>query len=193
MASDEHEAWERNWRFKVGTFSPSFWSEVVQLQLTRLEAGAHAHRERVDHPERRSVWDGFGASMTHDLGLVNADAYFLLMAIERVLRIARVYEEELPDRYVQEAIAEFTREAPDVKDLRDVLTHLDEYGRGAGRRRDLGAQGSWWPSVGLDFERDEFTLPVGKLRVELKRAARAAIKLARTLNELRAPAPGETT
>ena len=36
------------------------------------------------------------------------------------------------------AIDRFEREVPDAKDLRDVVTHLDEYATGGGRLTDRG-------------------------------------------------------
>jgi hypothetical protein len=180
--------WERELESKVGTFSPAFWSGVVELQLRRLEAGIAAHRERRPHPDRPDPLDGFGASLTHDLGPVDADAFFLLIALHRLVTIAEFYERRsATPKAVRDARARFERDAPDVKDARDVLTHLDSYLLGEGRRPEVKAEGFWWPPVGIDPERDEIDLRVGTLHVELKRAARAAITLARSLSDLAVP------
>ncbi len=33
IGDDSESAWRHEWAFRIGTFSPSFWSEVVQMQL----------------------------------------------------------------------------------------------------------------------------------------------------------------
>jgi hypothetical protein len=184
LSSDEEAAWNRTWAFRIGTFSPSFWAGVVQLQLSRIEAAVDAHRARRPHPERRSSFDGFGASMTHGLGPLNADAFFLVIAADRLAVLGRLYKERFTSPQADEALARFNVAAPDLKAVRDVLTHLDEYATGRGRRPRYQAHGVWWPSVGIDVDRDEVDLRLGTLRVELKRTARAALNLARTLNQV---------
>jgi hypothetical protein len=112
------------------------------------------------------------------------DAFFLLLAIHRVLVLASVYEQETDSGRVAAALKEFEREAPDVKDLRDVMMHLDDYSRGKGKRPEFEADGLWWPGVGIDLKRDELDFRAGTLHVELKRAARAGLALSATLNEI---------
>jgi len=186
--STTHGHWERELENKVGTFSPAFLSGVIELQLRRLERGVAAHRDRRPHPERPDPGDGFAASLTHDLGPVDADAFFLLIALHRLLTIANLYERRsATPEAVRDARVRFEQAAPDVKDTRDVLTHLDSYLLGHGRRQEVKAEGFWWPPVGIDPERDEIDVRVGTLRVELKRAARAGIEFARFLSELAVP------
>jgi hypothetical protein len=64
-----------------------------------------------------------------------------------------------------------------------VLAHLDAYAVGEGQRDEYGAQGWAIIQLGLDPVRDGFDVRAGRLKVELKRTARAAVQLARDLNE----------
>jgi hypothetical protein len=121
--------------------------------------------------------------MAHHLGPFNADAFFLVAAIHRVWVLAHVFLKIRAAPEVRRAIDAFERESPDAKKVRDVLTHLDDYALGGGRFSEFEAEGLWWPSVGMDFDRDEFDYRLGTLHMELKRSARAAIALAATLNE----------
>jgi hypothetical protein len=182
--SDDDELWKANWEFRIGTFSSAYWAAVVEMQLQRLERGADAHRARRLHPARTSESDRFAEAMTHT-GPINADGFFLILAIERLLVLAKLYERRYDASRVQDAVRRFRRKAPDVKSLRDALTHLDEYATGGGRRPDFAARGHWWPGVGIDDARGEFDLRLGVLHVELRRATRAAIELAKALDGAR--------
>ena len=125
--------------------------------------------------------------MTHDLGILDGDAFFLVVAIHRVLVLAHVFRDHLgrDGDTAARAIERFHAEAPDAKNLRDALTHLDEYALGRGKHRaEFNASGTWWPSVGLDIERGTLDLRLGTLAVELRSAARAALNLATTLDHL---------
>lgn len=177
------DPWERAHRFRIGTFSPSFWAGVVQLQLQRMDADTRVHMERRVHPERMAMpFDGFGASLTHDLGIFDADAFFLVIAIHRILVLADLLQWQGVEG-VAAAVENFNRECPHAKSLRDLLTHLDEYATGRGKyREEFKAERYWWPSTGLDFN-----LRVGTQKVELRQAAAAAVMLAQELNTLTRP------
>src|SRR4051812_12176223 len=92
---------EDMWRLKVGSFSPSFLAAVVQLQLDRVDRGVRAHVDRRTHPERTDPFDGFGASMTNNFGPLEADAFFLLITIDRLRRLCRSYERMLGPQEVR--------------------------------------------------------------------------------------------
>src|SRR5262245_15109829 len=91
---------ESEWRFVLGP-SPAFWSEATQIQLARIEQGAKAHQAREPHRDRRDTFDGFGASLMHDLGPMQADAYFLLHAVRHVLRLAEWCVSGVPSRVIR--------------------------------------------------------------------------------------------
>ncbi len=163
---------------RMGSITPAFWGEVVQMQLSRIERGAEAHRTRGPHPERRAADDGFAASLSHDLGPIQADAYFLLAAVRHILTLADRYAERFDAGRADAALARFDTEAPDAKDLRDVLTHLEDYALGRGKHPRFKAERQWSIQLGLDFDRGEFDLRAGTLHVELRRTAHAAVALA---------------
>jgi hypothetical protein len=167
------------WLFRVGATSPAYWSAVVELQLRRLEEGIAAHTARRDHPARgpNSFADGFSASLMHSFGPMQADAYFLLVAVRHVLAIADRAAAHLDLAPTRAAIVRFQREVPDAKDLRDVTAHLDEYATGGGKLKDRGIQGHGMIQVGTDA-----VMRAGELKVDLRRAANAAVDLARTVN-----------
>lgn len=87
---------------------------------------------------------------------LDADAHFLLVAIRNGLHFARRVQAVVNDVRLGEVIAGFADQFPYAHDLRDVLTHLDEYvleqGRlqpeGQGRRKgEVAAGASSWRVV----------------------------------------------
>jgi hypothetical protein len=186
MRTDDE--WEQQWLMRIGSITPAFWSEVVLMQLRRIERGAEAHRTRGPRPERRAADDGFAASLSHDLGPIQADAYFLLAAVRHILTLADRYAERFDAERFGAALTRFNAEAPDAKNLRDVLTHLEDCAIGRGKHSRFKAEGQWSIQVGLDFGRGEFDLRAGTQQVELRRTARAAGALADALSEIAPPA-----
>jgi hypothetical protein len=140
--------WERGWVLRIGSASPSFWAEVARMQLQRIERGAEAHRRRELHPERRSDRDGFAAALA-PFGPMQADAYFLLVAVRHLLDLADRYGERYGEAAVRALRARFDAAAPDAKDLRDVLSHLEEYVVGRGKRKRFEADGQWLIQLGM--------------------------------------------
>lgn len=176
--------WQRRWHLRMGAVAASYWGAVVEMQLRRLERGTEAHRRRELHPERVTRADGFEAAMTGDFGPMQADAYLLIVAVRHLLALADRYAERHSPERVQAARAAFDREAPDAKGIRDVLAHIDAYALGQGRRDHYEAQGQWFIQLGIDDARREFDVRAGRLRVELRRTARAAAALADALTEI---------
>jgi hypothetical protein len=85
---------------------------------------------------------------------------------------------------IEDAIAAFDQAAPDVKSLRDVLSHYEDYALGNGRlQKPLSA-----PHFGVHYSHgDDFQLHVSLasgfhiLRIEIKGATDAATELFRAL------------
>jgi hypothetical protein len=175
---------EDDWLLRAFHTSPSYWSAVIELQLRRIERGAEPLRHHEPHPERLDTFDGFGASMTHGYGIVDADVYFLLVAVRHVLDLSDRYEKRYDADRVRVARAAFDVEAPDAKDMRDVLSHLAEYAVREGRWKQFGADGQATIQVGLDHARGEYDVRAGRLHVEVRRTACAARALARELNAI---------
>lgn len=178
------DPWEDEWLLRAFHSSPSYWSSVVELQLRRIESGAEALRDHEPHPEHVDPFDGFAASMTHGHGIVDADVYFLLIAVRHLLELGDHYAERFDRDCVRDARAEFEAEAPDAKNMRDVLSHLTEYAVRKGKRKQFKADGQASIQVGLDHARGEYDVRAGVLHVEVRRTARAAITLAQRLNEI---------
>lgn len=177
------------WLHKIGATSPSFWSAVAGVQLRRVEEGVIANEEHRDHPAREpnSCFDGFAASLTHSFGPLQADSYFLLVAIRHVLALAESVLNRFGDDSVLQAMERFKRDAPDARDMRNVIAHLEEYAVGAGKLKNRGLQGHGMIQVGTDL-----VMRAGELEVDLRRATAAAQELSRAVND-RIPHPVRIT
>jgi hypothetical protein len=84
---------------------------AVDLQAERIREAIALGRERHDDGRWR----------------VDADAHFLLVAVCNGLRFAERLQGVAPDSRLAAALAEFTRRFPQSGDLRNVLTHFEEY------------------------------------------------------------------
>ncbi len=63
---------------------------------------------------------------------LHIEAHFLLIAFAHMLRLLEVFANVLDDNYVKTIRDDFCDRAPWIKNLRDVLEHLDEYAAGKG-------------------------------------------------------------
>lgn len=159
-----------------GESSPEWWRKVVVLQRTRIGQDL---RDYID--EGRTEGDSFDR--------LRADVYMLFMAIRHVYRYAERFEEFSDDPRVDRAREKFLRKAPEAKNLRDFLEHLDEYAIGEGRmqrRKELDERdGSVAFVLGEEIEaQDEIYVVLGHNFVPVKTAAHAAIELAERLSEI---------
>lgn len=110
---------------------------------------------------------------------LDADAHFLLVAVRNGMRFAERVQEFVCDDHLATALAAFTAQFPAATDLRDVLTHLDEYvldqGRlqpdGKGKRKGEVAAGSSSWRVVAD---NDVVLVAGPYSVKLLAIAAAA-------------------
>lgn len=125
--------------FRLGTEQGGnvhVWRAAAVMQAERL-------REAIATPGTAA--DARDATMRLD-----ADAHFLLVAIGNGVHFAQRVQAVVNDVHLGEAIAGFADQFPYAHDLRDVLTHLDEYvldqGRlqpeGQGKRKGEVAAGS---------------------------------------------------
>lgn len=162
-------------RFWLGPTGPAFWRGVIELQRTRLADSQellNSHSWSSFPPRARQAFSDARVSLA---GPRIADALLLLSAIRRLEMLCERIAEHAAAAEVKAALLAFREQAPDAKDLRDVLEHLDAYAVRRGHRSATGAQEHWWPRVGADP--DPF-ITIGKLHVDLNRAADAAVTLA---------------
>jgi hypothetical protein len=69
---------------------------------------------------------------------IDIDAHFLLVAIHNGMRSAKRVQTYVRDERLAAAFIDLDRRFPDAKNLRDVLTHLDEYVHDTGRLQNKG-------------------------------------------------------
>lgn len=130
--------------FRLGTEQSgniNVWLHAVREQRSRLRADLD--------DEVQTTGDAQQAASFR----LDADAHFLLIAVHNGMRFARRIQERVNDQRLAEAIARHAADFPYAGDLRDVLTHLEEYvldeGRlqpnGYGKRRgEIDAGSSSW-------------------------------------------------
>lgn len=120
----------RQWDyFRLGTEQGgnlSMWHDAIALQTQRVRDALAAEREPA-HRREDTPWR------------LDIDAHSLLIAIRNGLRMSEQLLEWVPDPKLIAALEDFPRRFPHAKDLRDVMTHLDEYIRGHGRLQRSGS------------------------------------------------------
>jgi len=150
----------------------SLWRSAVELQLERVREANYRHRlhsspnenEKIEAPEAE--------------GQLHADVYFLALAIRRLLRFQEAFAAQVDDPRLRAARARFDAAAPEVKQLRDLLEHLDEY------LLDLPSKyvkvaGRTAPVLHLRWDSDNVVISIGELWVDITGAGVAAVELGR--------------
>lgn len=103
--------------FRLGTEQAGnlhTWRAGVVMQAERIRAAIAAGRDVGDHAREASL-------------RLDADSHFLLVAVRSGMRLAKRVQKVMTDERLGEAMAAFAEEFPTTTDLRDVLTHIDEY------------------------------------------------------------------
>jgi hypothetical protein len=103
--------------FRLGTEQAGnlhTWRAGIVMQAERVRAGIAAARD--------VSADAREASLRLD-----ADSHFLLVAVRGGMRFAERVQKVMKDERLGEAMAAFAKEFSTTTDLRDVLTHIDEY------------------------------------------------------------------
>lgn len=122
------------------------------------------------------------------------DALLLLVALRQASRAADLIAEESDDEAtsaaVRSALHAFDERVPDVKDLRDVVEHFDDYMRGLGnlshprtsmnRRIPSSSAASQFP-IFYSWSGERYILHVGLMSVDVGDAAEAARDLEETI------------
>jgi hypothetical protein len=153
----------------------TIWARAVQDELTRHESA----RERWGTMPDRETWERLHSS-----------ALMIVVAIDQVLAFELRVRRLKGDAELAKARARFDTIGPDAKALRDLVTHLDEYAVGEGRRQT----GKALPPLSEPY-RETFmywsdgggtTLNLGDKRLDLRAAAKAATELAQVVERVRA-------
>jgi hypothetical protein len=162
--------WEYLRLARLGT--GRYWRRAVETQWIRVLDAAAAWRnddvKSVDDPNFMGAYE-----------TLHFEAVFLLTAINNVRVYAVAIVKRTADQRVQQAIEDFDAAAPRVKELRDFITHLDEYLVGGGRYRGtLTFVPDGGPMVLSRPSECEVTLMYGDVKLSLGAASRAATTLA---------------
>jgi hypothetical protein len=152
------------------------WARSIQVELARHEAA------RGDH-----------AANTSDLATwerMHGSSLLLVVAIDQVLAFERRVRKLTGDAELQKARERFDYDGPNAQDLRDLVTHLDSCAVGEGWRqtgrkmpplddRHLETFLYWANGGGTN-------LSLGDKWIDLRRAATAAVEIARVVERARA-------
>lgn len=118
---------QRGW----GGRSPRYWAAALRLQDERVVA---AYKEVSAAPRESD-------KRTEAFQRLHIEAHFLVIALAHMVRLLEVCAEVLDDDYIKAVRNDFQERAPWIKNLRDVLEHLDEYATGGGRLKERGKVG----------------------------------------------------
>jgi hypothetical protein len=172
----EHKAAAlHNLGWEVGA-GATVWARAVQDGLDLHESARARH---VTNTADLEAWERMhGAAM------------MVVVAIAQVLAFEQRVSELTGDADLAHARKQFDAAAPDAKLLRDVVTHLDEYAVGKGRRQTgkLGPRFDpkyaspfiYWGNGGGTY------VNLGSEAMNLRTAASAAVKLADVVEQVRA-------
>src|SRR3954465_2864215 len=149
------------------------WGRAVDDQLTRVIEASDRHR--LGHaPDRPGVSKDPDAERR-----LHSDTYFLALAVRRVLRFADAIAKQVRDERLDRARDEFLAAAPQLKDMRDIFEHLDEYLLGEGKaQREGRIAGRVAPILELRWDCANVVVRFGSEALDLTLAAQAAVRLA---------------
>ncbi len=111
------------------------------------------------------------------------DVYFLVMATRRVLMFATLLKARVSDARLEAALDKFNRTAPDLKRLRDLYEHLDEYLLDSPDKH-VKFVGKAAPVLLTTWDTDNVVVSFGPLEVDVIIAGLAAIELGETAAEI---------
>jgi hypothetical protein len=171
----EHKAAALHWVGWHTGAGATIWSRVVKDQLASHESA----RERFGIDRDRESWER-----------LHGTALTLVVAIHQVLAFERRVRRLTGDAELAKARKHFDSVAPHAEALRDIVTHLDDYGVGEGQRQ-TGERGPpveqtyvqtylYWTNGGGT------TLRLEDEQLNLRGAAHAAVKLAEVVERVRA-------
>ena len=145
---------------------------AVELQLERVRDANYRHRLH-NSPNEEEKRDDPAA-----LDQLQADVYFLALAVRRVLLFHDLLAKQLRDPRLAKARAEFIKRAPLAKTLRDLYEHLDEYLLDSPKKK-VSIPGRAAPVLLLTWGGDDVIVAFGPGRIDVTAAAVAAIELGR--------------
>jgi hypothetical protein len=133
------------------------WRYALDLQAARVREG----RDLEGGPD-------------FDFWRLDADAHFLIVAMRNGLRFAERLQRMLADDGLGTALDDFARRFPHAGNVRDVLTHLDEYVLDEGRLQRKGSVESGSSSWVAKMVGGEVVLGYGPFTLPLLGVAAAA-------------------
>jgi hypothetical protein len=161
--------------YAIAVSEAQWWMHTAQLAVLRLR----------DSDDRRIPFSSR-----------QIDARHLVVALQQLCVAERLEQDALQalgiDQAVSDALSaarqQFESTLPGLKDMRDALTHFDEWSRGEGRgpqraRRDAGAPRrdvakEFW---GFEFDPMAETVNLGPYSIHIEKATEAAVTLAKAI------------
>ena len=106
------------------------------------------------------------------------DGYLLILAMRQVLLSAEAMNEAIGgDEELTATLARFLADNPQAKNMRDVLSHFDEYQAGTGKLQKTGKVGELMAWLGVGEDSVTVSL-ASSMMVEVLQASSEAIALA---------------
>jgi len=93
------------------------------------------------------------------------DSYLCVMAISQTFRAALEMRRITGDALLSDACEQFQSDNPDATDLRDILTHFDDYERGSGRLQKAGTMQGL--NIFTESGDGRFWLRINQMKIEL--------------------------
>jgi hypothetical protein len=163
-----------------------FWKDVILLQLRRLEELEARFPAVRDHfADNVTVYAGNNPVMNQWNLEVQADAHFLLVSIQHVLRLGRRLQNitRASDTRARSLRRGFLSKYRDAEKLRDILEHFDEYSVAGKADRERGIGPDLY-GFHVEYDGNSVLLVMGTRQVALVTLGRAAAELAVGLDAL---------
>jgi hypothetical protein len=154
------------------------WTAVVERQLERVKEANYRHRRHLspaepepkEHPEAEAELHG--------------EVYFLVLAIRRVMLFADALAKQVDDEKLTVALAQFSQQAPGVREVRNLFEHVDEYLLDTPGKHMKRISGRVAPVLISRWDADNVVVAYGEERFDVTLAAVAAIELGKSALEV---------
>ncbi len=131
------------------------YDDILHLTFIRINRWMHA----VELQARRIIGppifpDRGNEAYRNDWNQRQLDIDYFLIALNRLRVAVKSANDTIRDKNVAKALDEFDMKVPDIKDLRDIAEHFDEYDKDVGKLNKKGSLTSespwynWGPSDG---------------------------------------------
>jgi hypothetical protein len=154
------------------------WTAVVERQLERVKEANYRHRLHLSPVERERREHAEAEAELH------GEVYFLVLAIRRVMLFADALAKQVEDEKLTVALAQFARQAPRAREVRNLFEHVDEYLLDAPGKYMKRIPGRVAPVLISCWDADNVVIAYGEERFDVTLAAVAAIELGKSALEV---------